>query len=123
MAAVRDNSVKDGSAFLDGAGRPSARVYVVGGLVLAQEVEGNHAELHAGPAAEEKHVIVVGRETHDGEHLGLGVLEHRLERLGPVRDLHDGQSLPGKVIKTLLRFLHHFQWKGRRPCVEVVYAL
>ena len=104
--------------FLDRFFRPGAGVDVVG-LLADEQVHGDHAELQAGAALQEHHAVVF-RHAEQAADLGFGAIDHGLEVLGAVADLHDRQPDAVEVQQFRLRLFHHFLGQDRRTGIEII---
>ena len=84
---------------------PYAGVEICG--FLFEEVEGHHAELRAGTAAEEEHGIAFGYAEEFFEEV-LRLVDDSLEFFGTVADFHEGKPHALKFHTGVSRCFHHF---------------
>ena len=102
---------------LDGLVGPCAGVYVCG--LLFEQVEGDHSELGACAAAEEEHVVALGKLEKLLDQRG-GLVDHCLELLAAVADLEQAQACAGEVDYGVCRILDGVGRQDAGACIEIV---
>ena len=119
LGAAGDAHLAEAARLLDGLLRPRAGVDVVGGFLPAQQVDGHHGELEAGPALQEQDLVAV-RHRQQVAQVGLGLLGDGDEGPAAVAHLHHRHAFAVPVQQLLACLLQHLFRQRRRSGAEVV---